>query len=407
MKNFLLLLIRSMVLEKNKSATALLEDFSDCINDTLDNNKIALALFLDLSKAFDTIDHALLLEKLERIGFRGPFYDFFHDYLTDRFQLVKIENCVSAKTRVQCGVPQGSTLGPLLFNIYINELNLLPLQSRIFLYADDTVLLLPYDIYENAIPIFQKDVDMLLQWFSDNIISVNNNKTKLVCFRNPHKQVKLTAGIYLNSGHGNSCKSIALPYEQSVKYLGIFFDEHILWNQHIEFIKKRLRVVSAYLYRLKSVCGINVRKTVFMALGESILRYGITVFGQCAGNKKLGIDRVLKQIASNVAYGTRYDNLVIDMKMNELNIMSFSKLYEYVILTRHYYDKSSKIEVKKRNLRCTERYVIPRIFTNYGKRMKRHYIPSLFNKLPDNLIGISSMRTAKKALKKWCLECKT
>ncbi|CAN8007331.1 unnamed protein product [Ixodes pacificus] len=144
-----------------------------------------------------------------------------------------------------------------------------------------------------------------------------------------------------------------------------------------------------------------------MALGESILRYGITVFGQCAGNKKLGIDRLLKGIASNVAYGTRYDNLVIDMKINELNIMSFSKLYEYVILTRHYYDKSLKIEVKKRNLRSTERYVIPRIFTNYGKRIKRHYIPSLFNKLPDNLISLSSMRTAKKALKKWCLECKT
>lgn len=152
--------------------------------------------------------------------------------------MVKIMNNISSTAKVECGVPQGSTLGPILFNVYINDLGILPLQAKLFQYADDTVLVLPYENYDDAVLIFQRDIDALIGWFNSNAISVNFAKTKLLCFRNSHKRVDMSPRILLHSTPCNNCTCKPLPYDNCVKYLGLYVDEHLSWNQHVEFVTK-------------------------------------------------------------------------------------------------------------------------------------------------------------------------
>lgn len=388
---------------RQMSTITLLEDFADCIHEALDKNNIALALFLDLSKAFDTIDHSLLLNKLYNMGFRGPFYQFFQNYFKDRFQMVKIMNNFSSPERVQFGVPQGSTLGPMLFNIYTNELGFLPLQSKIFQYADDTVLVLPHEKYDDAVSVFQRDIDKLAGWFAANFISVNVAKTKLICFRNPHKRISMSPNIFLHSTHCSNCCCKPLPYDSSVKYLGIYMDEHMQWNAQVEFVAKKLRTISAHLYKIKSVCSLKIRLMVFKALAESALRYGITLYGHCSQYKVRVIDRIIKHMVNNISYGTSYQLLETDDKAKELGILFFKDFFTFVAIKNNYFINAYKTPVNKsRDLRRTERYVIPRIYTLYGKKHRNYYIPSLFNTLPESLMNLTSTRVLKRELKKWC-----
>lgn len=152
------------------STRSLLEKFNNFICKEIDQNNIELNLFVDLQKAFDTIDHHLLLFKLYRFGFRGPYELFFRNYFTGRAQCVRIEDSLSETLCNTSGVPQGSVLGPLLFNIYINDLANLPLRSQIYLYADDTALALPCSTYNEAVIDLQNDVSCLLDWLSEHRI---------------------------------------------------------------------------------------------------------------------------------------------------------------------------------------------------------------------------------------------
>lgn len=122
---------------------------------------------------------------------------------------------------------------------------------NIFQYADDTVLVLPHDKYHDPISSFQNNINMLTRWFAANFISENFAKTKLMSLRNPQNRVVLVPNIFFHSTECINSNCTSLPYGSSVKYLGVYVDEHMLWNEHVEFITKKLRVMSAYLYRLK------------------------------------------------------------------------------------------------------------------------------------------------------------
>lgn len=155
---------------------------------------MCVALFIDVAKAFDTVDHDILLDKLYRLGFRGPFHALLKCFLTNRTQVVAVGNVHSAKALLRSGVPQGSILSPLLFNIFVNDISSSITNSIMFQYADDTVLLSRHLVYQRAVGMLQLDVISVMDWFSVNKLRVNASKTKLICFCNPLKnKVDLSA----------------------------------------------------------------------------------------------------------------------------------------------------------------------------------------------------------------------
>lgn len=380
-----------------------MENFSDIIYKALDNNQIAIALFLDLSRAFDTIDHSVMLAKLYRMGFRGPFYTVLKSYFTNRFQMVKLNGQTSDRIKMNFGVPQGSTLGPLLFNIYINDIGHLKLKSNLFQYADDTALILPHEQYNLAAPIFQNDIVQLMSWFKNNCIFVNRNKTKLMCFRSPYKQVMFDVPIFLHDQNCDQCDCEKMDTVKTTPYLGLHFDENVLWSNHIDHVIQKLRVVSAYLYRLKSGCDVNLRREVYLSLGESVIRYGITIYGTCPKYKEQKIDSIINRCVSNIVYGSKHELKETKERKNAVELLSFENVFKFVVLTSHYFSKEFKeIPNRIKTLRHTETYAIPKIYTNYGKKQRNYYVPAIFNSLPKDILSLSSKRQMYKKIKEWC-----
>lgn len=208
-----------------RSTITLLEDFADGVNEAIDGNNIALRFIIDLEKAFDTIDHSIIINKLSLIGFRGIYINLFKDYFEDRYQLVRINSTDSNRLHLRYGVPQGSILGPLLFNVYVNDISDVKLHSKIYQYADDTALVLAGKNVSEGVALLQEDINKLIAWFEDNHIYINKDKTQLICFHSPHRKVELHAPLYLHNNLCRNCKCASVNFSTKVKYLRLIFDE--------------------------------------------------------------------------------------------------------------------------------------------------------------------------------------
>ena len=154
----------------------------DYITDSLDNKSHTAGVFLDLSKAFDTVNHNILLSKLNHYGIRGNALQWFKSYLSNRTQGVKYNDVVSSSRAIGIGVPQGSILGPLLFIIYINELSVVVPKLKSIIFADDTTLFLSSSDLFQLKQDLNKELKQLSQWFESNKLSINIKKTHYMLF---------------------------------------------------------------------------------------------------------------------------------------------------------------------------------------------------------------------------------
>lgn len=209
------------------------------------------------------------------------------------------------------------------------------LNAAIFQYADDTALLISHESYSEAVKLLQEDAIRVIDWLHANQIYLNKEKTTIICFRNPHKTVSLDLSIQLHGFQCLNCSCISLPLSPTVKYLGLHFDDRMLWDVHIDYIMKRLRTVAAQLYTLKFNTPVKLRRLVFKALGQSVLRYGISVFGSCSQTKVDRVDKLLHRIAASILYGTAHDCSDRDARINIAGVESFSDLFVQVILLRN------------------------------------------------------------------------
>ena len=159
-----------------RSATMALLDFVHKVSTSIDSKKHTLGLFLDLSKAFDTLDHSILLSKLYDYGIRGILLKLFKHYLSNRFQFVSIDNHDSSFKPIRCGVPQGSILGPLLFLIYVNDICNSSKLLQFILFADDTSVFMSSDNIVNLVNDFNNELIKLNNWLKNNRLVLNIKK---------------------------------------------------------------------------------------------------------------------------------------------------------------------------------------------------------------------------------------
>ncbi|XP_055589747.1 uncharacterized protein LOC129741945 [Uranotaenia lowii] len=243
----------------------------DAIHNALDNRKLMGVLFLDLKKAFDTIDHSILLNKLDAYGIRGIANSLFADYLANRKQYVQINQSTSDLGYLPVGVPQGSNLGPLLFILYVNDIHRLHLHGKPRLFADDTSL--SYENCDVRIVVAQmsEDLKTLQEYFNSNLLSLNLDKTKYVMFRSTYRQPESHNQLQVGS--------TVIEQVNSFKYLGLIFDELVRWDKHIDRLRKELSAIHSMIWKLSRFVPTKHLTHLYHAFVQSKLQYMVSVWG--------------------------------------------------------------------------------------------------------------------------------
>ena len=356
---------------KGYSTTMALIEIVNNIKTAIDNNKFVCGIFLDLTKAFDTVDHQILLDKLHHYGVRGQTNNLFKSYLSNRKQFVKIGNSESSHLSINCGVPQGSVLGPLLFLIYINDIaNLSPL-GNIRLFADDTNVFVEHEnleqLYENAKII----LEYLYQWFKDNKLTVNAKKSSFTIFTTSHirNNTNFPDSIAVNN------ESILIS--NSTKYLGITIDQELSWKDHVQELCNGLKGMFSVFYNIRAYLTIDHVKTIYYALIYSRVKYGLSVYG--TANRGL-IDKiqVLQNQLLKVLTGKPY-RYCTNKLHNELKLLKIEDLYKQAILTFVHKFQNNKLpfvfdsyftsfsEIHNINTRNrNNNFIVPRVTSRLG-----------------------------------------
>ena len=249
-------------------ATELICSFSE-------NKKAALGIFIDLSKAFDCLNHNILLQKLSKYGIRGSALQWFASYLAGRRQYVHFKGSNSDTTLVTTGVPQGSILGPLLFLLYVNDLvNASDLFSYI-LYADDTTLFLSDDNLQSLFAKSNRELAKISNWFQANKLLMNTAKTKFMLFNTERmQQPVIDINLKINDE--------TIPRVNSTNFLGLIIDHKLNWDQHINHVSKKVSMAIGILNKVKSFLPT---RTLFMLYNTMILphfNYCSLVWGRAA-----------------------------------------------------------------------------------------------------------------------------
>ena len=313
---------------KNHSTVHALLDLTEEIRHALDNNLFAAGIFLDFQKAFDTVDHVILLKKLEHYGIRGTANKWFESYLKNRMQYVSINGISSEIILMLLGVPQGSILGPLLFLIYINDFNHSVIFSKSRHFADDTNLLLS----GNSIKKLQKqlniDLKLISKWLNANKISLNAEKTELIIFRHKMKVFNYKLKIKINGKQ--------LYESQSVKYLGILIDSHLKWDHHVDSLAPKLSRAVGMLSKLRHFLDKNTLRSVYFAVFSSIMSYGSIIWGNNQNKfikRVCGLqDKAIRTINFASYYDSRnplYKNMRILKFKDHIQVQNFLLAHDF------------------------------------------------------------------------------
>ena len=282
---------------------------SDIAN-AIESGQTTMGIFLDLSKAFDTINHNILLSKLCHYGIRGNANKWFKSYLSNRRQLTEFNKVQSNYRNVQHGVPQGSILGPLLFLVYINDFQNCLDQAHPIMFADDTNIFIKHKqidiVYDQA----QCELHNIASWLSANRLSLNADKTKYTIFHTHKKSYNMQFPILRFNNK---------PIERVKKtpFLGVLLDENLSWKSHMLALFQKMRRNVGIIYKLKSYLNSNNLICIYHSLIASHLRYCITSWNH--GNTILA-----KKIDNHCS---KVIKLIVKSNCNTTNLFSVTDMY--------------------------------------------------------------------------------
>lgn len=399
-----------------KNTTQLLSKLTDKIYDHLNNKKQVLVVFIDYSKAFDSLRHDLLIDRLEDCGVRGPLLNWCKDYLMNRAYAVKVGNDFSDNVIVTEGTAQGSVLGPLHYITYVNSIINVVKECDIFQFADDTCILAAEKDVNTALQKLQTDFNNIIKWSHDSGLVLNASKTKLMYISSSHnrKQVKLELLAHDHQClHGNAnsqpcgCPHIELVDKQT--HLGLIMDNRMTWKDHINHVCNKLRAILAKFSIIKHKIPYQNLLLLYNSLVESTISYGLSSYGRTF---KSHLDliynlqlRILKTIVP--------EKVKIKYKDDHREIFHFCKVLpihektKYHLLTENFFNTDLQVLVKHSKdtrSRRNGKLIIPYYVNNYGKRTLKSMIPRLINELPLNVKSKITTKKLKIELKQHFLE---
>ena len=369
-----------------------INDFAAALNEGYEID----AIFLDLSKAFDTVPHARLCQKLWHYGVRGNTLLWIKDFLSERTQRVILRGHASSICKVTSGVPQGSVLGPLLFLCYINDLPQRIL-STIKLYADDSLL---YRIIHSDadVTILQKDIETLYHWASLWQMSFNPSKCEFLILTN---KIHSVCSQY---------HMINAPIKQvtSTKSLGVTIDKHLHWNEHISKITSKANTVRGFLQRNLKKCSIDTKSLCYRSLVRPILEYTCVVWSPYFKNNINKLETTQRRAARFVMnnydkYASVTDMIkclrwpTLEKRRNEQRILMLFKIVnqqveipsEGILIPNNVHTRghNNKFRQLQTRLQCYQGSFFPDTI-------------KLWNKLPDYLANLHDLISFREDLTK-------
>jgi hypothetical protein len=317
--------------KKYSTIYALIEIVEE-IKKSIDSGKFGCGIFIDLKKAFDTVNHKILLSKLEHYGVRGPVQKWFESYLTGRKQFVFCNGVQSSVKSISCGVPQGSVLGPLLFLIYINDLPNISDKLQFFLFADDTNIYYEHKDLKVLENIVNKELRKLSLWLNLNRLALNISKTNFVIFRSQQRLPNHNVTIIMNKK--------AIEQKEFVKYLGMQVDQHLLWGEHIKSISKKISRSIGIITILRKCMETKQLVNLYYSLVYSHLIYGIHVWGSACAKELDSIEVLQKKavrVISNVQHFQIYGEPpgplpASDQLFKDLEILKLEDIFKFHIV---------------------------------------------------------------------------
>ena len=286
----------------HSTVTALLEA-TDSWAYNIDQGNVNAVVFLDLKKAFDTVDHDILLSKLAKYGVSGTSYNWFRSYLDCRKQRCFINGSLSGDHFLTCGIPQGTILGPLLFLIYINDLPYCLLNSEPRMYADDTHITFASNNTQSINTVLNEDLARVEKWLTANKLTLNASKTEFMLIGSRQR---------LSTFHNPPSLIIdGAPITQvtSTKSLGVHIDQTLSWNVHVETLCKKIASGIGALKRVRSFVPHDTLRSIFMSLVQPHFDYCDSVWGCCGKTLASKLTKLQNRAARILTYSNLSKNL--------------------------------------------------------------------------------------------------
>ena len=371
----------------------------------MDKNHFVGAILMDLSKAFDCLPPELILEKLRAYGLAESAIDLLKSYLSHRRQCIKIGNTSSTFLSLTKGVPQGSILGPLLFNIFINDIFLCVNKTKLFNYADDNTLSYAHANYQCLKQTLESESESLIEWFTNNQMQANPDKFQALAV-GERTQDKIPAF---------SISNIDIKCDETVKLLGVDIDFRLSYDQHLAALCKKSSRQLNVLIRIGKYLTLEGRKAIYHAFIMSNFNFCPLVWHFCkksASDKLEKINfRALKFVYQD--FDTPYENLLSREGTPSLHLGRLRKIAIETFKIIHDNSppylkdlvdvKTSNYSFRNKNVLDTKRFRTKR----YGHNSFKYAAPNIWNSLPQECRAAVDIKTFKTLLNTWCgSECK-
>ena len=388
--------------QKNKCTSDAILEFLENVYESFEENNFYLSIFLDFSKAFDTISHDILMNKLEFMGFRGPLHSWLTSFLSNRRQYVEVGGSSSYSLPINVGVPQGSTLGPLLFILYINDMENSLTNMNIIHFADDSTLHTKLIRGSNIETVVNNELCSINNWLQANKLCLNIDKTKYMIFNLKDKPPDINISIY----------NVLISRTELHKFLGVHIDAKLTFSSHISKLCAKISRGIGMLRRLKSLVSNVVLKQLYYAFVHSHFSYAITSYQSAYLNQTQKLNNLINKaikIAFNLTTLTPAllkDKCVMNYDIT-VEYFSCNNMYRILKTDSHQFfkDRISSFQTEhEHRTRAASNQLIDLPFYRRTK-CKRSFLYrglSFWNKLPLEIRNIpNNFQRFKKTLKKY------